>query len=100
DRCHHLCECNRANGHQQGHWDDDAHPARQARTTLTAHFLKSVCLEMGSVASSVALLMSLLASNHGTKITPRGMRLRPRVSTLTRISPRRETIRTSAPWLM
>ena len=30
----------------------------QAGTILTAHFLKSVCFEIGSVASSVALLMS------------------------------------------
>ncbi len=28
---------------------------------------------MGSVASSVTLLISWLASNHGTKTTPRGM---------------------------
>ena len=33
---------------------------------LTAHFLKSVCLEMGSVASSVTLLISCDASNQGT----------------------------------
>src|SRR5690606_4190926 len=71
----------------------------QTGTTLTAHFLKSVCLEMGSVASSVALLMSWLASNQGTKTTPGGMRLRPRVSTRVRISPRREISRISAPWL-
>ena len=62
-------------------------------TTLTAHFLKSVCFEIGSVASSVTLLMSWLASKKGTKTTPRGMRLRPRVSTRVRISPRRETDR-------
>ena len=69
--------------------------SRRRGTTLTAHFLKSVCLEIGSVASSVTLLMSWLASNNGTKTTPRGMRLRPRVSTRVRISPRRETTRTS-----
>src|SRR6185312_13408359 len=71
----------------------------QAGMILTAHFLKSVCLEMGSVASSVTLLMSWLASNHGTKTTPRGIRLRPLVSIRLRISPRRETTRTSAPSL-
>ncbi len=32
---------------------------------LTAHFLKSVCFEIGSVASSVTLLMSWLASKNG-----------------------------------
>src|SRR4249920_2245568 len=69
----------------------------QAGTILTAHFLKSVCLDIGSVASSVVLLMSWLASNHGTNTTPRGIRLRPRTSTRVRISPRRETILTSAP---
>ena len=36
---------------------------------------------MGSVASSVSLLMSWLASNHGTKTSPRGGLLRSRVST-------------------
>ena len=35
----------------------------QTETILTAHFLKSVCFDIGSVASSVALLMSWLASN-------------------------------------
>ena len=44
--------------------------SQAAETILTAHFLKSVCLEMGSVASSVTLLINWLASNHGTKITP------------------------------
>src|SRR5262249_43973897 len=47
----------------------------QARAMRTAHFLKSVCSEIGSVASSVTLLMSWLSSNHGTNTTPRGMRL-------------------------
>ena len=53
-------------------------PGRNARsllhtfTTLQPHFLKSVCSEIGSVASSVTLLMSWLASNHGTNTTPRG----------------------------
>ena len=70
-----------------------------AGTILTAHFLKSVCFEIGSVASRVALLMSWLASNQGTNTTPRGILLRPRVSTLVRISPRREMSRISAPWL-
>jgi len=51
------------------------------------------------VASSVTLLISWLASNHGTKITPCGMRLRPRISTRLMISPRRDWMRTSAPWL-
>ena len=37
-----------------------------AFTTLQAHFLKSVCSEIGSVASSVTLLMSWLASKNGT----------------------------------
>src|SRR5690606_30668847 len=85
---------------QQPGGDEEARAARHAGTILTAHFLKSVCFEMGSVASRVTLLMSLLASNHGTKTTPRGIRLRPRVSTRTRSSPRRETTLTSAPWLM
>src|SRR6476469_9751993 len=58
----------------------------QAGTILTAHFLKSVCLDIGSVASSVVLLMSWLASNHGTNTTPRGIRLRPRTFTRVRIS--------------
>ena len=71
----------------------------QTETILTAHFLKSVCFDIGSVASSVALLMSWLASNHGTNTTPRGIRFRPRVSMRVRISPRLETIFTSAPWL-
>ena len=80
-----------ANGHAQ---------RAQTGTILTAHFLKSVCLDIGSVASSVTLLMSWLASNQGTNTTPRGIRLRPRMSMRVRISPRRETTRTSAPWLM
>src|SRR5690606_14002368 len=73
---------------------------RHTGTILTAHFLKSVCLEIGSVASSVVLLMSWLASNQGTNTTPRGIRLRPRVSTRVLISPRRETSLISAPSLM
>src|SRR6185369_5536295 len=52
---------------------------RHTFTTLQAHFVKSVCSEIGSVASSVTLLMSWLASNHGTNTTPFGGLLRPRV---------------------
>src|SRR3546814_3315747 len=73
-------------------------PHHTALTILTAHFLKSVCFEIGSVASSVTLLMSWLASNQGTNTTPRGIRLRPRVSIRLRISQRRETTLISAPW--
>ena len=65
--------------------------------TFTAHFLKSVCFEIGSVASSVTLLMSWLASKQGTKTRPIGSLSRPRVSTRERISPRRESILTSWP---
>src|SRR4029077_1861769 len=65
--------------------------------TFTAHFLKSVWNEMGSVASSVTLLMSWLASNHGTKTSPRGGLLRPRVSTRVFMRPRREATMTSSP---
>src|SRR4029079_7380277 len=71
--------------------------AADAGTTLTAHFLKSVCFEIGSVASSVTLLMSWLASKNGTNTRPTAMRWRPRVSTRVRISPRRDTTRTSWP---
>ena len=39
----------------------------------TAHFLKSVCSEIGSVASSVTLLISFDSSNQGTKTRPRGV---------------------------
>jgi hypothetical protein len=56
----------------------------------TAHFLKSVCSESGSVASNVTLLISFDSSNQGTKTRPRGGRLRPRVSRRTRTKPRRE----------
>ena len=63
--------------------------------SCTAHFLKSVCNEIGSVASSVTLLISWLASNHGTNTSPRGGLLRPRVSTRVRMLPRRDTISTS-----
>src|SRR5690606_15926233 len=73
------------------------HGSSYALTIFTAHFLKSVCSEIGSVASSVTLLMSWLASNQGTNTRPLGMRLRPRVSTRERISPRREMMRTSLP---
>ena len=64
---------------------------------LTAHFLKSVWKEIGSVASSVTLLMSWLASNQGTNTRPRGGLLRPRVSTRVRMLPRRDAISTSTP---
>src|SRR6185312_13895499 len=67
---------------REGH---DVHPTM--RSTLTAHFLKSVCSEIGSVASSVTLFMSWLSSNQGTYTTPRGIRLRPRVSTRVRMNP-------------
>ena len=63
----------------------------------TAHFLKSVCSEIGSVASSVTLLMSWLSSNQGTNTTPRGVLLRPRVSTRVRMKPRRDCTLTSSP---
>src|SRR4051795_10040994 len=66
-------------------------------SVLTAHFLKSVCSEIGSVASSVTLLMSWLSSNHGTNTSPRGVLLRPRVSTRVRMYPRREATFTSSP---
>ena len=68
-------------------------------TILTAHFLKSVCLEMGSVASSVTLLINWLASNQGTKITPGGIRFRPRVSTPRADFAAARMILISAPWL-
>src|SRR6185436_1596440 len=48
-------------------------------TIFTEHFLKSVWNEIGSVASSVTLLISWLASNQGTNTRPRGGLLRPRV---------------------
>ena len=63
----------------------------------TAHFLKSVCSEIGSVASSVTLLISLDSSNHGTNTSPRGGRSRPRVSTRVRMKPRRDITFTSSP---
>src|SRR6185369_1005549 len=66
-------------------------------TILTAHFLKSVWNDIGSVASSVTLLISWLASNHGTNTNPRGGLLRPRVSTRVRMLPRRDAISTSTP---
>src|SRR4051812_37846301 len=66
-------------------------------TIFTAHFLKSVWNEIGSVASSVTLLINWLASNHGTKMSPRGGLLRPRVSTRVRTLPRREAISISTP---
>src|SRR5581483_7457262 len=62
----------------------------------TAHFLKSACSEIGSVASSVTLLMSLDSSNQGTKTRPRGGRSRPRVSRRARTKPRREITFTSS----
>src|SRR6185436_3769165 len=78
---------------QQG--EDGSH----ALVILTAHFLKSVWKEIGSVASSVTLLMSWLASNQGTNTRPRGGLLRPRVSTRVRMLPRLELISTSTPRL-
>ena len=42
------------------------------------------------MASSVTLLINWLASNQGTKTSPRGGLLRPRVSTRVRMLPRRE----------
>src|SRR5690606_33163550 len=95
---HRLCHNHRR--HEQGGEgcrNSNRAAAHATGTILTAHFLKSVCLEMGSVASSVTLLINWLASNHGTKISPGGMRFRPRVSTRERISPRRDMMRTSAP---
>src|SRR5690606_21187231 len=85
---------------REAHGDDQRQQRRDpfhAITTLTAHFLKSVCFDIGQVASSVVLLMSCAASNHGTKTSPMGTRLRPRVSTRLRISPRREMTFTSSP---
>src|SRR5690606_16674518 len=77
---------------------DNETPAHDVTFSMRiAHFLKSVCFEMGSVASSVTLLMRRPSSNQGTKTRPRGGLLRPRVSTRTRISPRREMTRTSSP---
>src|SRR3546814_13725757 len=61
-----------------------------AAPILMAHFLKSVCLENGSVAASVTLLMSWLASNQGTKTTPGALRWRPPVSARLRHPPRRQ----------
>src|SRR5690606_35909864 len=80
------------------HGDGHTRPAaRQARTTLTAHFLKSVSLEIGQVASSVSLLTSFDSSKKGTKINPTGGLLRPRVSTRADISPRRDCTLHSMP---
>jgi hypothetical protein len=44
---------------------------------------------MGQVASSVSLFTNRRASNHGANTRPTGGRLRPRVSTVIVISPRR-----------
>ena len=53
--------------HEQGARAHGFASARgSARLTFTAHFLKSSCLEMGQVASSVTLLMKTPSSNHGT----------------------------------
>src|SRR5690606_8233791 len=73
------------------------HTAPPTETIFSSDFLWSVCLEIGSVASSVTLLMSCDASNQGTNTTPCGGLLRPRVSTRVRISPRLDTTRTSTP---
>src|SRR5262249_59107633 len=72
-------------------------PAPYTRSMRTAHFLKSVCRDMGSVASSVTLLISWLSSNHGTNTTPRGILSRPRVSSRVRMKPRRDCTLTSSP---
>src|SRR6266496_6212 len=63
----------------QGQDDGGLHGSALAHAlvTLTAHFLKSLCLEIGQVASSVTLLMKTPSSNHGTNTSPRGTRLRP-----------------------
>src|SRR6266542_4001214 len=78
----------------QGHEDGGSLQALtlpHALVTLTAHFLKSVCLEIGHVASSVTLLMKTPSSNHGTNTSPRGMRLRPPVSMRAFTLPRRDS---------
>src|SRR5690606_14327930 len=71
--------------HERRDGEDDAHhalpPDSATGTILTAHFLKSVCREIGSVASSVTLLMSCDASNQGMYTRPFGGFTRPRVST-------------------
>src|SRR5581483_1777560 len=71
-------------GREQHHCDFLDHD-RHTRSMRTAHFLKSVCSEIGSVASSVTLLISLDSSNHGTNTSPRGGLSRPRVSTRARM---------------
>ena len=45
-----------------------SHPSVEgpAFVTCTAHFLKSVCFEIGHIASSVTVLMNTCSSNHGT----------------------------------
>src|SRR5262245_47458941 len=83
-------------GHEQER-GKNSHYASPTFSMRHAHFLKSVWNDRGSVASSVTLLMSCEASNHGTNTRPRGTWLRPRVSTRERISPRRETSFTSLP---
>ena len=69
----------------------------QALTTRQAHFLKSVSLEIGQVASSVSLLTNRFSSKNGTKMRPKGGLLRPRVSTLDVISPLRVATLTLSP---
>lgn len=44
----------------------------QALTTLHAHFLKSVSLEIGQVASSVSLLTRRCSSKNGMNTRPAG----------------------------
>src|SRR5690606_41835765 len=69
----------------------------QALSTLTAHFLKSVSLESGQVASRTSLLTRRPSSKNGMNTRPRGGLLRPRVSTLATTSPRREAMRACMP---
>ena len=52
---------------------------------------------LADVTAGSSCIVNAYTSNHGTKITPRGGRLRPWMSTRVRISPRREMTRTSPP---
>src|SRR5690625_2082755 len=60
---------------QEGQTANEAHHGYTslASSMLTAHFLKSVCSEIGSVASRISLLISRRASKKGTNTIPRGM---------------------------
>src|SRR5262245_4232434 len=64
----------RERGGESSESDVLAH-GRHTFSILQAHFLKSVCNEIGSVASSVTLLMSWPSSNQGTNTTLRGILL-------------------------